>query len=42
MTELLEQAAYDKARHAIAALGMESGNLALGPDPTERCGASPS
>lgn len=38
MTELLEQAAYDRARHAIAALGMESGNLALGPDPTDHTG----
>jgi beta-N-acetylhexosaminidase len=41
MTELLEQTAYLRARHAIAALGLESGNLALGPDPTdhsEQCG----
>ncbi len=36
MTALLEQTAYTRARHAIASLGLESGNLALGPDPTER------
>lgn len=44
MTELLEQTAYIRSRHAIAALGMESGDLALGPDPTdrsERCGGTP-
>ena len=38
MTELLEQTAYIRSRHAIASLGMESGNLALGPDPTDRTG----
>jgi len=38
MTALLEQTAYIRARHAIASLGMESGNLALGPDPTEHSG----
>ncbi len=36
MNELLEQTTYVRARHAIATLGMESGNLALGPDPTEQ------
>lgn len=36
MTALLEQPAYVRARHAIASLGLESGNLALGPDPTEQ------
>lgn len=36
MTELREQTAYSRARHAIAALGVESGDLALGPDPTDR------
>jgi beta-N-acetylhexosaminidase len=35
MTALLEQTAYTRARHAIATLGMESGNLALGSDPTQ-------
>lgn len=35
MTALLEQTAYTRARHAIASLGMESGNLALGADPTQ-------
>ena len=40
MTELLEQTAYSRARHAIAALGMESGNLALGPDPTQPKGCT--
>jgi beta-N-acetylhexosaminidase len=35
MTALLEQPAYVRSRHAIASLGMESGNLALGPDPTQ-------
>ena len=29
MTALLEQTAYTRARHAIASLGLESGNLAL-------------
>jgi beta-N-acetylhexosaminidase len=38
MTDLREQTAYSRARHAIASLGMESGNLALGPDPTDRTG----
>ena len=38
MTELREQTAYTRARHAIASLGMESGNLALGPDPTDHDG----
>jgi beta-N-acetylhexosaminidase len=38
MTDLREQTAYSRARHAIAALGMESGNLALGPDPTDHSG----
>lgn len=40
MTELFEQTAYSRARHAIAALGMESGNLALGPDPTQTKGCT--
>ncbi len=38
MTQLREQAAYARARHAIAALGLESGDLALGADPTDYCG----
>lgn len=38
MTDLREQTAYSRARHAIAALGLESGNLALGPDPTNHGG----
>ena len=38
MTDLREQTAYTRARHAIAALGLESGNLALGPDPTDHTG----
>ncbi|MEW6133363.1 MAG: beta-N-acetylhexosaminidase [Pseudomonadota bacterium] len=38
MKDLRERAAYIRARHAIAALGMESGNLALGPDPTDHGG----
>jgi beta-N-acetylhexosaminidase len=42
MTELLEQNAYSRARHAIASLGLESGELALGPDPTEHTGGIPS
>lgn len=37
-TALREQTAYARSRHAIAALGMESGNLALGPDPTDHGG----
>ncbi len=44
MTDLLEQTAYIRARHAIAALGPESGDLALGSDPTDRseqCGRTP-
>jgi len=41
MTELLEQTAYSRARHAIASLGLESGNLALGPDPTDTTGKTP-
>jgi beta-N-acetylhexosaminidase len=36
MTALLEQTRYASARHAIAALGLESGELALGSDPTDR------
>ncbi len=40
MTALLEQTAYTRARHAIASLGLESGDLALGnssacADPTQ-------
>lgn len=38
MTALLEQTAYIRSRHAIASLGLESGNLALDanhPDPTQ-------
>jgi beta-N-acetylhexosaminidase len=38
MRDLLEQTSYARARHAIATLGMESGNLALGPDPTDPAG----
>lgn len=38
MTELLEQTAYIRSRHAIASLGLENGNLALGLDPTDRSG----
>ena len=34
-TQLLEQATFTRARHHIAGLGMDSGNLALGPDPTD-------
>jgi beta-N-acetylhexosaminidase len=35
MTALLEQTAYTRARHAIASLGLESADLALGTDPTQ-------
>ncbi len=38
MTDLREQTAYSRARHAIASLGLESGNLALGSDPTDHTG----
>jgi beta-N-acetylhexosaminidase len=40
--ELLEQTEYTRARHAIAGLGMDSGNLALGPDPTDYSGCAKS
>jgi beta-N-acetylhexosaminidase len=33
--QLLEETTYTRARHAIAGLGMDSGDLALGADPTE-------
>jgi beta-N-acetylhexosaminidase len=41
-TQLLEQTAYTRARHAIAGLGMDSANLALGADPTNYAGKEPS
>jgi beta-N-acetylhexosaminidase len=34
-TQLLEQTTYTRARHSVAGLGMDSGNLALGADPTD-------
>ncbi len=40
--DLLEQTAYTRARHAIAGLGMDSGNLALGSDPTDYSGCAKS
>ncbi len=40
--DLLEQSAYTRARHAIAGLGMDSGNLALGSDPTDYSGCAKS
>jgi beta-N-acetylhexosaminidase len=36
--QLLEETTYTRARHAIAGLGMDSGDLALGTDPTEYSG----
>jgi beta-N-acetylhexosaminidase len=40
--QLLEQSAYTRARHAIAGLGMDSANLALGSDPTDYSGCAKS
>jgi beta-N-acetylhexosaminidase len=34
-TQLLEQTTYTRARHSIAGLGMDSGTLPLGADPTD-------
>jgi len=34
-TQLLEQTTYTRARHSVAGLGMDSGNLALDADPTD-------
>jgi beta-N-acetylhexosaminidase len=39
LTTLLEQPDYVRARHAIASLGLESANLALGDDPTQGHGS---
>jgi beta-N-acetylhexosaminidase len=38
--QLLEQTAYTRARHAIAGLGMDSADLALGSDPTDYSGCA--
>ncbi len=40
MTALREQSRYVNALHHIAGLGVDSGNLALGPDPTDYCARS--
>jgi beta-N-acetylhexosaminidase len=40
IAQLLEQTAYTRARHAIAGLGMDSADLALGSDPTDYSGCA--
>jgi beta-N-acetylhexosaminidase len=40
MTALREQTHYVNALHHVAGLGVDSGSLALGPDPTDYCARS--